>query len=232
MTLLTTVQNAMALCSLSVPDTVYANNTDIVKQMVRLLYVEGRDLLKRHDWSELLNVVSFACTASNAQTGYPNTAFDRFTRGSGVWNADTGDMLIGPVNAGEWNELLTNPVSPLPGYWRLIGGVLNIEPPQTGTLFRYEYVKKDWIKQGGTVSANTLAGDTDTFVFPEHVLELGLVWRFKQAKGLDYGEDMRTYGVAVADAISSDRGGQRVLNTSRPEPFSNDRTWHGPAVNY
>ena len=82
MTLLTTVQNAMALCSLSVPDTVYANNTDIVKQMVRLLYVEGRDLLKRHDWSELLNVVSFACTASNAQTGYPNTAFDRFTRGA------------------------------------------------------------------------------------------------------------------------------------------------------
>ena len=59
------------------------------------------------------------------------------------------------------------------------------------------------------------------------MLELGLVWRFKQAKGLDYGEDMRTYGVALADAIASDRGGRRIVNTSRPERVYQDRTWHG-----
>lgn len=227
MTLLTTVQNAMALCSLSVPGTVYANNTDIVKQMVRLLYVEGRDLVKRHDWSILMTPNTFTCGASNAQTNHPPSDFDRFSRGAQIFNVDNKQPLIGPLNADEWVEALVQDISAYPQYWRLIANVLNIEPPVSGVHMRYEYISNKWIKQAGTTLSTSLAGDTDTFVFPENVLELGLVWRFKQAKGLDYGEDMRTYGVALADAIASDRGGRRIVNTSRPERVYQDRTWHG-----
>lgn len=227
MTLLSTVQNAMALCSLTVPSAVYASQDDLVKQMVRLLYVEGRDLLKRHDWNGLITVVTFTCSASNAQTGQPPTAFDRFSRGSDIWNASNDWPLHGPANAEEWADLIVRTETSLPQYWRLINGVLNIEQPRSGDSIRYEYIANTWIKQAGTTRSTDLAGDTDTFMLPERLLELGLVWRFKQAKGLDYAEDMRTYGIALQDEIQSDRGGRRVIGTDRATLNRHHRTWHG-----
>jgi hypothetical protein len=232
MTLLSTVQNAMALCSLTPPSVVYTSTDDIVKQMVRLLYVEGRELLERHDWNILATARTFTCSAVNAQTGQPPSDFERFARGAKIWNADNQWELTGPVNADEWNEAIIRDVSALPMYWRMIGGVLNIEPPVNGTNLRYEYVSNKWIKQAGTTLATTLSADTDTFVFPERILELGLVWRFKQAKGLDYAEDMRTHGMHLQSAILSDKGGARVISTDGRQRLtpSARRTYHGIVV--
>lgn len=232
MTLLSTVQNAMVQCSLTAPSVVYTSADDIVKQMVRLLYVEGRELLKRHDWNILVRPVTFVCGASNAQTNQPPSGFDRFAKGAKIWNVDNQWELTGPVNADEWNEAIIRDVSALPMYWRLIGGVLNIEPPVSGTNMRYEYISNKWIKQAGVTLATTLSADTDTFVFPEHLLELGLVWRFKQAKGLDYAEDMRTYGLWLQEAISGDSGGRRIISTDGRQSLTpaSRRTYHGVVV--
>lgn len=227
MTLLTTVQNAMALCSLSVPSVVYTSQDDLVRQMVRLLYVEGRDLIKRHDWNGLTTAVTFTSVGTNAQTGHPASDFDRFTRGSEIWNTSNDWPIHGPVNAGEWAALIVTTSTSLPQYWRLINGVLNIEQPSAGDSIRYEYISNKWIKQAGTTAATTLLGDSDTFYLPERVLELGLVWRFKQAKGLDYAEDMRTWNIALADEIASDKGGARTINTDLGSSPRAGITWYG-----
>jgi hypothetical protein len=46
-------------------------------------------------------------------------------------------------------------------------------------------------------------------------MDLGLVWRWKQSKQLDYAEDMRTYQIALDDGIMANKGGRRVLGTDR-----------------
>jgi hypothetical protein len=149
------------------------------------------------------------------------------SRGVDIWNTSQDWPLHGPVNAEEWTDLIVRNVVSLPQYWRLIGGVLNIEQPRSGDGMRYEYISNKWIKQAGTTLATTLSADTDTFVFPESILELGLVWRFKQAKQLDYAEDMKTYELHVKQAIESDKGGRRVIGTDRNEYTRSGRTWHG-----
>ncbi len=227
MTLLSTVQNAMALCSLSVPSIVYASQDDLVQQMTRLLYVEGRDLVKRHDWNILVTVRPFTCGASNAQAGEPQTDFDRFSDGVDMWNTSSDWPIHGPTSAEQWADLIVRSETSLPQYWRIIGGVLNIEQPKSGDTIRYEYISNKWIRQGGSTLATNLSADTDTFVFPEHLLELGLVWRFKHAKGLDYAEDMRTYQVALADYKKSDRGGAGIISTTRATSTRPHRTWNG-----
>jgi hypothetical protein len=109
----------------------------------------------------------------------------------------------------------------------LIGGVLNIAVPKSGDGIRYEYISNKWIRQAGVTLGTTLTADTDTFVFSEHILELGLTWRFKHAKGLDYAEDMRSYQIALADYILSDKGGRRVISTERNPMTRSHRTWNG-----
>lgn len=227
MSLLTVVQNAMTLAGLPNPSNVFSSTNDTVQTMVRLVYVEGRDLLKRHDWQQLLTTQTLTCAATNAQTGYPETDFDRMSRGTEMWNTSNDWPIIGPLNSKEWSDLTVRGVTSVPQFWRLIGGVLHVYQPVSGDGIQYEYVSKNWIKQGGTTPAETLMGDNDTFYFPEQVMELGLVWRFKQAKQLDYAEDLRTYQGFLMDAIASDKGGRRVITTSRPVDNRPQRTWPG-----
>lgn len=240
MSLLSVVQNAMVMCSQPVPRQVFSSTDDTVMQFQALLYVAGRDLIKRHDWSTLLVTETFTCAATNEQTGYPAANFDRMARGVDMWNTSSDWPIHGPVNANEWSELVVRTVTTLPQYWRLIGGVLNIYAPVAGNTIRYEYVSKNWIfntgdlADGGRTPTQVTAGSTATFtsdvndfLVPENLLELGLVWRWKQAKQLDYAEDMRTYEIALKDAVDSDKGGRRIISTDRPRLERPFKTWPG-----
>jgi hypothetical protein len=53
--------------------------------------------------------------------------------------------------------------------------------------------------------------DTDTFVFNEEVLTLGLIWRFKGQKGFDYSEDRDKYNRLLLDEVARD-GSKPTLN--------------------
>ena len=227
MSLLTVVQNAMTVAGLPTPSSVFSNTNNTVEQFVRFLYIEGRDLLKRHDWNLLLTTQTLTCGASNAQTGYPVAAFERMAKGTDVWNTTNDWPITGPLTSEEWADVTVRTVVSLPQNWRLIGGVLNIYPPKSGDGIQYEYVSNKWIYQAGTTLATTLIGDTDTFVFPEQLMEMGLVWRFKQAKQLDYAEDLKTYERYFLDAVASDRGGRRIISTDRGMPERPFKTWPG-----
>ncbi len=57
-------------------------------------------------------------------------------------------------------------------------------------------------------------------------MTLGVIWRYRKAKGLDYGEDMATYELEVAKSILND--GARVrIQTANVE---RDRIPHAPQV--
>lgn len=238
MSLLSVVRNAMAICSMPAPQQVFSNIDPSVTQMLALLYMQGRDLVKRHDWSVLQVTETLTCIAANAQTGYPVAAFDRMARGSQVWNTSKDWPIHGPVSADEWGDLIVRNAVTLPQYWRLLGGVLNIYAPTVGDGVRYEYISKYWIFNNGaplglapsslvTGAAESFISDSDTFLFPEELLELGLIWRWKQAKQLDYAEDMRNFEIALRNAIDSDKGGRRVIGTDRARLERPFKSWPG-----
>ena len=228
MSLLTVVQNAMVLTGLPSPSSVFSSTNDTVVQMKALLYKEGRELIREYDWNKSITVESLTCGASNAQTGYPVSGFARMADHTDVWNATKKQKIEGPANSGDWRDLITRTAVAYPQYWRLINGVLNIYPPTSGDTITYEYISKKWIYQAaGATLYETLAGDTDTFLFSEDLLEQGLVWRFKEAKQLDYAEDLRTYEIIKEQEKKHDRGGAKGISTSmagRERPF---RTWPG-----
>lgn len=228
MTLLSVIQNSFVLCGLnSTPSVAYTSTDDNVKQMLRLLYVEGRYLLDTHDWQELQTATTFVCGAAQAQTNQPPADFHRMSRGVDMWNDTSEWPITGPMTPEEWTELQVRDVAVLPQYWRLLNSSLYIYAPNSGDTIRYEYVSNKWIKQAGTTAATTLAGDTDTFYFPENVLELGITWRWKKAKGLDYAEDMNDWQYALENAKLNSVGGRRIISTTG-EPYRRDkRTWHG-----
>lgn len=227
MTLLTVVQNAMTQVGLDPPSAVYSSTAELVRQMKALVMVEGRKLLDDCDWQKLLTARTFTSAATNNQSADPPTDFLRMANGSRMWNEANDFEIPGPINADEYNELIVRAVSTLPQYWRIIGGVLYIVRSTSGQTIRYEYITNKWILQAGVTAATSLSADTDTFRVPENVLELGLVWRFKKAKGLEYAEDMRDYELALAAAKLQNVGGRRIISTGKTEMRPRPGTWPG-----
>lgn len=52
--------------------------------------------------------------------------------------------------------------------------------------------------------------DDDSFVLDEQLLLLSTIWRWKQAEGLDYQEDMQNYEVRLSQLAAKDQGSRPI----------------------
>ena len=229
MTLLTVVNDAEDLLTQTRSTAVCGATGLQARQMSALLKQVGRDLVKIHDWNKLLTPLEFTCLSTEAQTNYPPDDFDRMADHTEVWNNTRDWKVFGPLTSVEWADLTVRNVQTLPQYWRLNGGVLQIFAPNAGDDMYFEYISKNWIYEAGNTSspADECSDDTDTFVFDEWLLTLGLVWRWRKAKGFDYAEELVDYERYLEKAIKSDKGGLAVIETDpmpRPRGF---KTWPG-----
>ena len=62
-----------------------------------------------------------------------------------------------------------------------------------------------------TQGAEAFANDSDTIVYDEAIFLMGVMWRWKKAKGLDYAEDKDQYERRVIDSMAAD-GSKDIIN--------------------
>ncbi len=116
---------------------------------------------------------------------------------------------------------------------RIRGGDLIANPvPAVGHTWAFEYMTWNWITDSaGANPIQYFTDDTDLMLLPEAILMMGLRWRWKKEKGFEYAEDMRTYELLVANALSRD-GMNKPLTMSkrrrnpRPKISVPDSSWN------
>ncbi|ARM14170.1 MULTISPECIES: hypothetical protein [Rhizobium] len=228
MSLLTIIQNVCAEIDLDPPAAVMSSADPQVRQLLILTTRAGRDLLKDHDWSVLTTVRDFTATGVIPEPAEPPSDFKRFVENSMIWNVSRLWSLNGPVEPQAWDRLTILNSNPVPQVWRMLGGKLAFFPNDVGETLRYEYVSSNWIAiNGGTTYAADWANDTDTARFPEDLLELSLIWRWKRAKGLDYGEELENYERAKESSIGADRAAQPMSMSMPYRGEVPDNYWPG-----
>jgi hypothetical protein len=107
------------------------------------------------------------------------------------------------------------------GYREREGQFLIGPAPPAGQTIAYEYASSYWAKSSASVAKAAFTADDDGTYLDEELLKLDLKWRFKQAKGLDYGEDMETAERAIELALATD-GGAGALDAGGPAPVLPD----------
>lgn len=227
MSLLTLVQEVAGSLNLPQPASVVGNTDPDAILFLNLAKREGRELARRHDWQKLVVEHTQASLAAVTQTALP-AAFDHLTPDVEIWNRSTDTRYLGPVSSSEWVRLNTGISGGVTGWWRLIGGALNIYPaPTAGQTIAFEYISKNWCASSGGTGQATWAADSDTGVISEELMALGLTWRWLRAKGMDYAEEMATYERELEKAASRDRGirimavGKTNAEDYPPVPFWN-----------
>ncbi|MGO7438897.1 hypothetical protein ACC674_15405 [Rhizobium ruizarguesonis] len=228
MSLLTIIQNVCAEIDLDPPTAVMSSADPQIRQLQILSYRAGKDLLKDHDWSVLNTTRNFTATGAIPEPAEPPSDFSRFVVNSMIWNTSRLWSLNGPVEPQTWERNTILNSNPVPQLWRMLGGKLAFFPNDVGETLRYEYVSKYWIAvNGGTTYAENWSNDTDTARFSEDLLELSLIWRWKRAKGLDYGEELENYERAKESAVGADRAAQPISLSMPNRGEVPDNYWPG-----
>lgn len=210
MSLLTIVQNACDRLSLERP-TVVVSSTDVnVRTLYGLAQQEGKELASRGTWTVLQSIQTITTTATELQSSAIPSDFDYIIPDT-MFNRTTRRKVEGPLTPTEWEYTKATLVVRVNPCFRIIGSDFYINPiPAAGNTIAFEYVSKNWCQSAGGTGQSAWAADTDTAKIDEELHTLGLVWRFKKSKGLDYGEDFSSYERNVAQVIQRDGPKPRI----------------------
>jgi hypothetical protein len=116
----------------------------------------------------------------------PQTEWDRSNR----W------PLLGPQSAQDWQSFKSGIVYAGPRLrFRIQGNTLSINPPPAANRnLAFEYISNGWVLDStGLVSKTKFTADTDTCVFDDSLMILGLKLKWLQTKGFQYDYAQKEY---------------------------------------
>lgn len=205
MSLLTLCQAAARQLNVAVPSSIVGNTAnETAMLLLRLASEEGFSLMRRYPWQVLTAEKTFTTVAADEQTSAIPDDYDRMIPET-MFNRGTRRRVAGPLSPEEWQQTKATLVTYVNPTFRIRGDALLMSPnPPAGETVAYEYVSKHFCKSsGGTTQADWL-DDGDLGRLDEGLMALGLVWRFRQVKGLSYAEDLNLYERRVSDAEMRD----------------------------
>lgn len=157
-------------------------------------------------------------TLSFCQTRYSMPAdFDRSIPRT-QWDKDKRWEMLGPLTPQQQEWLQSGYISTGPRIrWWMQGNKFNIWPAVTANEYLgFKYHSNYWVESSTGTAKGSFTADTDTCIYPDRLMVLGLKLKFRQLKGLETSFLEREFAVELDIAKSVD-GGSRTL-AMNPQP--------------
>lgn len=175
-------------------------------QLLALANKALKEACKAKDWPVLEVDYTFPTVNGTAQYALP--ADFRSLVADTLYNQAEYVRLKGALSTAQFQldkNLLLGAISRQE--FRIYGSPKKINITPTPTLAEnlvMVYRTSQFATSGGGVAKTVFTADTDLARIDEDVVALGLKWRLKHAKGLDYAEDRNDYDVALARDFAYD----------------------------
>ena len=218
MSLLTLIQSVTPRIGLPKPTAVISNTDEQIIQLLEIAQEEGEELASRFPWSKMVFQNTFTVAASQDQGLFNSTIVTAgdydYMIPETFWNQTTTVPFQGPLSVQEWETRLALGVTgPFPAWLERAGRMYLNPTPTLGTeTGAFEYKSTFWCESSGLTGQAKWAADSDIGRLDERIMSLGVIWRWKEQKGLSYGENFTKYEKRVLDAYARD-GGRPILNS-------------------
>jgi hypothetical protein len=135
------------------------------------------------------------------------TGFDRITDRTQYDKSKRWEML-GPETPQQWQWLKSSYISTGPRIrWRIMGQKFQIWPlTSTNEYLSFEYISTNWATSATGATQSSLIKDTDTNIFPDRLMVLGLKKKYFEIKGFDTSSFQRDYDMQLNIAKANDQG--------------------------
>lgn len=228
MTIKTAVDSACIRTVGYAPTAVFASQEQIAVEMADLANEMAIEIAESYDWRAITEEARFVGGGTQDFFPFPSD-YERMTVNNGV--RDMKNWFWGYFPFDSVNDYLMmkeNGFALLsPGGWIILNGGFNFVPAPTGTA-TFPYISKNIVTGQDGVKKPLFTRDDDSFVLSERLLTLGLIWKWKQQKGLVWEDDLTAYNEALSQHQTRDRG-QRSYRHGMPNTWPNSRVaWPWP----
>lgn len=218
MSILTVIQTAMLRCGQTQPSQAVSNSDAAVQQFMSISIDIGQEMQERKYWSNLNIAATITGDGSTTLFALP-TDWGGLSPGQKLFsNLYPTLPLYGPVTNETLAAMKASPAFPTRPVWRVVGGTMEIWPALgSGEVVSFNYYSVNWVSDStGSTRKPTWTLDSDFCVMDERTLMRGIVWMWKQTKGLDYAEDFRRYELSLDRAVGREDTERIVAMSARP----------------
>ena len=207
MTILSALQSASVRLIGRKPTTFFGAQGKFELELADLVNEVAADVQKYHDWQALVRVASITGNGSSTDFPLPD-GYDRM-----LVKADLQDTQYWPwgyfpyqdINAFLFDEARN--FQPYPGGWIIYNNRVRFVPaPATAATATFPYITNSAVRDAQTGGMKSeFTADTDEWLLPERLLTLGLVWRWRENKGLATA-DQEAFIKALDEYAGKDSG--------------------------
>lgn len=212
MTILSVCQDAAIKLNRAKPTSIFSSSDQFAAELLLAAKDTADSLIKEeHDWRAL--TVLQTCQGDAVTEVFPLPVdYERLIKDAKLHSLRFKNATFRPArDLDEWLFLKDNLLVGSPGNWVILNGSVQIFPPlPVNDTARYYYISNYYARVAG-VAQPTFTADTDTFALDERLLRLGIIWRWRADKRLEYAEDLKNYEIAKMAAMGKDKGSQAIV---------------------
>lgn len=140
------------------------------------------------------------------------------------WDKTQHWEMLGPETPQQWQWLKSSYIATGPRVrWRILGSYFQTFPPISHAEYLgFEYISNGWALSSALAAQSSFLANTDTCIFPDRLMVVGLKVRYQQAKGLgfDFVDEFEEH---VSIAFGNDSGSATL--SMQPTPLSTLIGW-------
>lgn len=212
MTILSVCQDAAVKLNRSKPSSLFSSTDAFASELLLAAKETAESLVKEeHDWRALTKMQTCTGDASTTVFALP-VDYERMIKDAKLHSLRFKNATFRAArDLDEWLFLKDNLLVGSPGNWVILNGSVQVFPPMpVSDTARFFYISNYYaLSAVNTPQAGFLA-DTDTFALDERMLRLGIIWRWRADKRLEYAEDMKNYEIAKMAIMGKDKGSQAI----------------------
>lgn len=207
------------------PSVFFASSEQFEEEIVDLVNEVAQDICKYNDWQSLTKVYNVPVDGVTENFPMPSD-YDRQLVVTDV--QDLNNWVWGYEHVTNLNDFLYRKARGfelLPGAWIIYNNQIQFWPaPTTGNTATFPYVSLNYATDASG-SKPKFTADSDTFIINggERLLTLGLVWRWRENKKLDYTGDQEAFTM-LADQLAAKDKGSNVFRARSRSRFLNTYT--------
>jgi len=211
MTVLSAIQDACTSgIALTTPTSVFGSSVREHLELASLVQEVADMIVASHEWQKLKRIATITGDGSTEDFDFESD-HDRMLEKAQLWTS-TLEAPLSPISdSDEWLGLDVQSFDFVVNAWTIYGGQVHIKPAlASAATAKYWYVSNLAITDSGATNIAEFTADTDTFRLSERLLKLGLIYKWREMKGLPYAENMADYEDLKAKLIARDKGSRII----------------------
>lgn len=182
------------------------------------------DITDRVDWPDPISAIQ-SITGTDAETYSLNATFKRVARHDwAVYESTNTTRPVTPAtNDSDYTRIQDESLGGADRFYKITGYEgnysISFEPaPSAAVTIKVHYINDYWMISSGGTKGSTLSAVTDILLLPRRLVEVGVITRWRERKGLPFSDKAREYEVLLNRYQNENRQLRKIS-------FGDQRTW-------